>query len=292
MDCIHTKQFLDFEWIDIQHPKKEEIETIASQLNLNKILLIDSLQIGHLPKFERLENGYFMILRSYTSNINLENSVGDFSNKIAFFIENKRIITIHNKPFSFLTKISDTIETKEKLLLYIINHMIDSYENPMIEQSNEIDKFEEIIFTKHSNSISLENLYFQKSKARIIKKLLLLSQQTINHIEVNPKYQTELFDVKDSLTSFILLYDEILEDANALLNSYLSITAQKNNDVMKLLTVFSAFFLPLTFIVGVYGMNFDNMPELRMKYGYHAVLLFMIILSICVFIWFKRKNIF
>ncbi|NGY38967.1 hypothetical protein FQU23_015820 [Flavobacterium sp. XN-5] len=75
------------------------------------------------------------------------------------------------------------------------------------------------------------------------------------------------------------------------MNTYLSVTAQKSNDVMKLLTIFSAFFLPLTFIVGVYGMNFDFMPELRWKYGYLYVIIFMVILSVLIFIWFKRKKI-
>lgn len=91
--------------------------------------------------------------------------------------------------------------------------------------------------------------------------------------------------------SLILSYDEVLEDANNLLNSYHSVNAQKNNDVMKLLTVFSAFFLPLTFIAGIYGMNFDIMPELEWHLGYFATLSLMFVISIIIFIWFKRKKI-
>ncbi len=290
IDCIKEKNFSTFKWIDIYNPKKHQLEEISKNFNLNKTLVFDSLQEGHLPKFERLEDGYFIILRSFTTNHKFKNSVVSFSNKIAFFIQNKSIITIHTKQFSFLENIPSAIETKEKLLLYIINNMINSYESPLLEQSRQIDKFEEIIFVKNAANISLENLYYQKSKARIMKKLLLLSQQTINHLEVEKKNEMELVDIKDTLTSFILFYDEIFEDTNALLNYYLSITAQKNNDVMKLLTVFSAFFLPLTFIVGVYGMNFDYMPELKMHYGYHAVLLFMFITCLVIFIWFKRKK--
>ncbi|MEG0915842.1 MAG: CorA family divalent cation transporter [Myroides sp.] len=89
----------------------------------------------------------------------------------------------------------------------------------------------------------------------------------------------------------ILSYDEVLEDANNLLNSYHSVNAQKNNDVMKLLTVFSAFFLPLTFIAGIYGMNFDYMPELEWHFGYFATLTVMLVIAIIIFLWFKRKKI-
>ena len=292
LHCIKEIEFSNFKWIDINNPNLTDLKEISQQLHINKILLIDSLQEGHLPKFERLDSGYFMILRSFTSNQYQKFSVNSFSNKIAFFVFDNRLITIHRKDFSFLHTIPKNIESKNQLLLYIINQMIDSYEKPMNEQQDEIDAFEEIVFTKNGNSISLENLYYEKSKARIVKKLLLLSQQTINHIEVEKELKIELEDIKDSLTSYLLLYDEILEDASALLNSYLSITAQKNNDVMKLLTIFSAFFLPLTFIVGVYGMNFEHMPELKMYYGYYAVMAFMAIVSLVVFFWFKRKKIF
>jgi magnesium transporter len=76
------------------------------------------------------------------------------------------------------------------------------------------------------------------------------------------------------------------------MNMYLSVNAQKTNDVMKLLTVFSAFFLPLTFIAGIYGMNFKFMPELEGKYSYFVILGLMAILSILIFYWFRRKKIF
>jgi len=91
--------------------------------------------------------------------------------------------------------------------------------------------------------------------------------------------------------NYLLNYDEVLEDANTILNTYLSVTAKKSNDVMKLLTIFSAFFLPLTFIVGIYGMNFDNMPELRWEYGYFFTVGILLLISITIYIWFKRKRI-
>jgi len=76
------------------------------------------------------------------------------------------------------------------------------------------------------------------------------------------------------------------------MHTYLSVTAKKSNDVMKLLTIFSVFFLPLTFLVGVYGMNFDFMPELGWKYGYLFVWIMMLIISLIIYIWFKKRRIF
>ena len=98
-------------------------------------------------------------------------------------------------------------------------------------------------------------------------------------------------NVRDTIVQLLLEFDESLDDANNLTHTYLSIAAQKSNDVMKLLTIFSAFFLPLTFIVGVYGMNFKWMPELDYKMGYPITMMAMAVICIVIFIWFKRKRI-
>ena len=87
-----------------------------------------------------------------------------------------------------------------------------------------------------------------------------------------------------------MLYTQVLEDVNNLMNLYISYSAQRTNDVMRVLTIFSAFFLPLTFIVGVYGMNFEFMPELSKKWGYPAVLLLMAAVTIGIFTWFKKRK--
>ncbi|WP_073410118.1 CorA family divalent cation transporter [Flavobacterium johnsoniae] len=88
----------------------------------------------------------------------------------------------------------------------------------------------------------------------------------------------------------MLLYDQVQEDANNLLNIYLSLSARKTNDVMKLLTIFSVFFMPLTFIVGIYGMNFRYMPELESPLGYPLTMLVMVLVCGVIFFWFKRKK--
>ena len=113
----------------------------------------------------------------------------------------------------------------------------------------------------------------------------------VQQIEVSDHLKSALHDIKDSLLSLLLSYDEVLENASNLLNSYLSVNAEKNNQVMKLLTIFSAFFLPLTFIAGIYGMNFDYMPELRWKPAYFLTLVVMVVVALVIYFWFKRKKI-
>jgi magnesium transporter len=87
-----------------------------------------------------------------------------------------------------------------------------------------------------------------------------------------------------------LYFDQLTDDVNNLLTVYLSVSSQKTNEVMKVLTVFSAFFLPLTFLVGVYGMNFKYMPELEQRLGYPAIWAVMLGIVIGIYIWFRRKQ--
>lgn len=284
--------FDNFKWIDICQPDRANLDKIAKEYNLDYFQIKDSLETGHLPKFEKQEKYNFLILRAYTAHINdRTTNITDLSNKIAFFYSDKKIITIHRTGFDFLNNISATFTTSEDFLLYIIHKMVGTYDQPAKLLSDKIDDIEKIIFLKDYTEVSLEDLYFQKTQTRITKKLLQITQNVINQIQVNENSKTALQDIKDKLLSLVLGYDEVLENSNNLLNTYLSVNAQKSNDVMKLLTIFSAFFLPLTFVAGIYGMNFENMPELKWEFGYFITLSVMLVIAVVIFLWFKRKKI-
>ncbi|MBC8644918.1 hypothetical protein H9W95_15300 [Flavobacterium lindanitolerans] len=119
---------------------------------------------------------------------------------------------------------------------------------------------------------------------------MLLTNEVVNSVKVEEKDLPALQDVRDLHLKLLTLYGQVQDDANNLLNIYLSLSARKTNDVMKILTIFSVFFMPLTFIAGIYGMNFKFMPELDEKWGYPLALLAMVIVSVIIFIWFRRKK--
>jgi magnesium transporter len=137
----------------------------------------------------------------------------------------------------------------------------------------------------------LEELYFIKSQSRILKKVLHITQSVIEQSVDNFRASYQYQDIKDELLNLLTYNDESVENANQLMTTYLSISDQKNNEVVRLLTIFSAFFLPLTFIAGVYGMNFRFMPELNWKWGYFFSIGFMLLVVIVIYLWFRRKRI-
>lgn len=288
---IKEVAYPNFTWIDISQPNKDKLKSIGEAYNLNFFQIKDSLQIGHLPKFERQAHYNFVILRAYSAKDNSRiTNINELSNKVAFFYNDERLITIHRSAFGFLENLPTSFQHPQEMLVYIIRQMTQTFFEPAEAMSEKIDAAEKIIFLNHQTALSLEDLYFQKAQARISRKLLQITQNVIHQLEVNDEHITALQDVKDQLLNLILNYEEVTEDANNLLNTYMSVSTQKTNEVMKLLTVFSAFFLPLTFIAGVYGMNFNNMPELGWEYGYFMTLVAMLILSVVIYVWFKRKR--
>jgi len=286
------KTYNSFEWIDLENPTQQELKELTQPFDIDYNLLEDILEHGHLPKIEKLKDYTFLILRAHsqTTQNNIA-TVGELTNKIAFFINENRLITIHRASFKFLENLAGDFEDSEKLMLGIIDRMLFTYEIPLQQQNDKMDQLEREVFLKNGSPISIETLYYQKSQARIIKKILQVTQNVLNQVVVQAESKSLLQDVKETTLSYLVDYDEVLEDANNILNTYLSVTAKRSNDVMKLLTIFSAFFLPLTFIAGIYGMNFVHMPEITWQNGYYIVLGAMLLVALIIFLWFKKRKI-
>lgn len=286
------KSFGTFEWLDLEKPKQKELLDITHPFFIDINLLDDALEHGHLPKLEKHGRFTFMIFRAFSVDPHLNHTtVAKLSNKVAFLFDKDNLITIHQKPFKFLEKIREReFKDPEAMMLAIIFEMVMSFEAPVNWLSGKMDDSEKEIFLSRQGKISMEQLYFQKAKARICRKLLQFSQNVLNQMVVAEENISNLQDIRESIVNYMLQLEEVIEDAQSIFNTHISLTAQKNNDVMKLLTVFSAFFLPLTFIVGVYGMNFTNMPELEWYWGYYVTWGVMIAISAVIYFWFKRKK--
>lgn len=281
----------NYTWTVIYRPEDSDLQKIAQDYYLDVLLLQDSLEAGHLPKYESRQDYSFFILRAYTAVKEVSVSkITDLSSKIAFFVKDDHLLTIHKRPFDFLSKDRSEKESVYALLMELLNEVVDTYVEPAKWNAQDMDDVEKVIFLKDFSKVSLEDLYYRKSEIRLSKKLLLLMQQVFDKIVLPDQYVSEMSDVKDTLVQILLEFDEALDDSNNLMNTYLSVAAQKNNDVMKVLTIFSVFFLPLGFIAGLYGMNMKDIPEQTWDNGYAYVLGLMIVISIIIYLWFKRKR--
>lgn len=285
-----------FDWIDVINPTADELKSIAEKYSLHSNSVQDCLQPEHLPKVEWIDDSIFIIARVFDHLSNRDaDTIQDISNKVAIFVGKNFILTIHRAEQPFL----ETIRTKHfttgqcaspnDLLIKILYFVFQSYSAPSEALEIELDQLETQIVLKHQTHTVLRKLYWLKRKAHVCLRILRLSKTIIDNLDRNtpaPVHQ----DLREFYLSLDTSYDQTIENVNNLLNLYVSLSSQRTNEVVRVLTLFSVFFMPLTFIVGIYGMNFDVMPELRHPLGYPAVLLVMGTITIAIFLWFKRKH--
>lgn len=293
---LKEKNELPFKWIDITQPTKAELSEISDTYNLHRSLVEDSLQPEHLPKYEKIDNIEFLILRVYSARAtNQSDTIQELTDKIAIFIDNGFLITIHRMEYNFLEEIKERyVDTGKCLTTYDILQVIIlkaflTYETPLGQLINAIEAFEPRIFLERRMPALLEDLYYIKRQAYVMNKLLNLSRGIVENLQgkIQPP---ELNNLKDTLLKVYTSSDQVVDNSTTLLNTYISLTSQRTNEVVRVLTIFSVFFMPLTFVVGIYGMNFDFMPELGWKIGYPAVMVVLVMITISIYLWFKRKD--
>lgn len=289
---------LPWEWIDLFDPTDEELQTVARQHQLNPWAVQDSLQPDHLPKYETHGDSVFIITRAFDKEVNEQgDTVQDLTNKIAIFLNEKYIITIHRLEIPLLAEIEKMALHKGKcdrphnLFIQIIKSALVSYEEPALKLAKDLDYFESKVFLRKTKFYPLTNgLYWLKRKAEVTRRVLTLTKVILDNLSKDHPQDPEVQDVNDLFLRLQTMYDEINDSTNHLLAIYIGLASQRTNEVMRILTIFSVFFLPLTFVVGIYGMNFKYMPELGSKWGYPLTLAALLAITISIFFWFKKKQ--
>jgi magnesium transporter len=187
---LADKSKYSYSWIDITSPEKSELQQIAQEYGLLEQSVQDSLQADHLPKYERLRNYTFSILRLYASDNDMEaDTVQELTDKIAVFIGEQFIITIHRKELPVLDRINEehcqTGDCKIPLHVYIeiVRAGLQSYEEPAKKLTRSIEFYEEQVFLKDMRKPILKGLYFLKRKVDVIRRVLLLSYDIIDQID-------------------------------------------------------------------------------------------------------------
>lgn len=270
---------------------------VSKLYNLDNYTLRDCLEPDHLPKSEEIGNIHFIITRILTGSRNDDlHTIQEISTKMAIFFSASFIVTVHRMPHPFLEKIrtggneKSQFQSPDQLVTRILWHVLQSYNEPSIDLSDEVDKYEVMIFRQPLTPVMMQSLHFIKQQASVCRRLLMLTGEVISSVRSAGNDSVALQDVRDLQIKLIMLFEQAHEDVTNLLNIYLSLSSQKTNQVIMVLTLFSVFFMPLTFIVGIYGMNFDFMPELKARWGYPAVMLGMGLITLLIYVWFKRRK--
>jgi magnesium transporter len=225
-------------------------------------------------------------------------SVQQLTRKVAIFLGPGFLLTIHRKDQPFLLELQQawserttSAAPQSAILVELIGAAIRSHDRPLEQAERVMDEFEEALFDGKRGGVGLEQIHVVKRRVTVIKRLLWQMLGVVQRLSPPSEGQAPWFqDLRELAESSYAWADEIFDNLNNLLMIQLSLASHRTNEVVRVLTIFSAFFLPLTFIVGIYGMNFDFMPELRWHLGYPAALAGMLLVCVAIYAWFRRNG--
>jgi magnesium transporter len=294
------------EWLDLVAPSHEELREVAEQYRLFPTLVEDSLQPDHLPKYEKVADTTFMIVRAFDEHaVPDAATLQELTRKVAIICGPGFMITVHRRDQPYLDAIREEYATRAaagdygangqglaaRILIDILNGAIETFEAPLEAAETSLDRQEETLFGAADVVALLRDIHDCKHRINVYKRLLWHTLSAVVKLVPASEPSAPLYqDLRENAENMHLYADELLEDANNLLHLQLGLAAHRTNQIVRVLTLFSVFFMPLTFIVGVYGMNFQYMPELRQRWGYPAVLLFMALVSLVIYLWFRRRG--
>lgn len=299
-ECMHHVKPNMVKWINVDGIHNTQIiEQIGKHYNIHPLTLEDIVHIDQRPKFEDYEHYVFAVMKmiSYTHEVSseqlsiilLENTVISFQEPHggdAFDIIRNRLRQAKGR----VRKLGP-----DYLAYALMDAVVDCYFGAIEKIGEKVEEIEEEIISA-SDKKSLMDLYGLKREMIYLRKQVWPMRDMINNMVrsettlINPASDIYLRDLSDHVTRIIDTVETYRDLLSGIMDIYLSTNANKMNEVMKVLTIMSSIFIPVTFIAGVYGMNFENMPELKTESGYFITCAVMFSVIISLLIYFKRKK--
>ncbi|HKX28076.1 MAG TPA: magnesium/cobalt transporter CorA [Blastocatellia bacterium] len=284
-------------WVDVSDPTAQDFEDLAREFELHP-LSIEDCQLGHQrPKIEEYQGYYFIVLyeAELVDRTRLE------LRELNIFLGKNYLITVHSQPLRVIPVAeklwrgwTDLAERGTGLLTYLlIDAIVDDY-MPMLDSiSDHLEDLEEEIFEdfrtdtlKQVFRIKKQLLFLRRAVVplRDVFNTLLRREQDIFSRETMVYFQ----DVYDHLIRIADMIDTLREIVSGTVDAYLSISGNRMNQVMKRLTSISAILMSVTLVAGIYGMNFQFMPELGWRYGYVGALAAMLVIALALYFYFRK----
>lgn len=302
------KDFKEFSDANYQHwlnthgiHDVDEITALCKKLNIHDLVIQDILDVNQRPKFQELDDYWFFstksILPSKTHEIEAE--------QLSFVIGANFLISFQEKKGDYFEHIRYRLRENvgivrergaDYLLYLLLEALLDNYFKTLERIDAEIEKFEIIDINSDPSPEILNTIENYKRQINFIKKTIIPIKEIVAKVEreqfhlIQKKHIKYYFELKDLSLTLVDICDQILSRLESSINLFFSVQGHRMNMVMKTLTVISSIFIPLTFIAGVYGMNFVNIPELNLKWGYFAVWGVMVVIFILMLIYFKKKK--
>ncbi|MGM0478961.1 MAG: magnesium/cobalt transporter CorA [Bacteroidota bacterium] len=296
----HVSQNQQVSWLNISGLHDTSIiRFLVEEGIIHKLSGEDILHIGQRPKLDEYENYIHVVSNMFMiEEDQIENE------QITFIISGNLLISFQEKPGDVFDYVRKRIATSsgqirkrnaDYLGYALLDAIVDHYFVTLEHFGEQIEVLEESLLQKPDERL-LAQIHNIRRKALHIRRAIYPLREVVSRLEkLDSTFiedETKLFvrDLYDHTIQVIETVEVFRESASSLLDLYMNSVSNRMNNVMKVLTIVSTIFIPLTFIAGVYGMNFQHMPELGFKNGYWYTLGFMVLISIIMIIFFKRKK--
>jgi len=301
-ECLKLKDTATVSWINIDGLHDIELlEKLGKGFDLHSLVLEDILSTGQRPKFEDYEKHIFIVLKML--------SFSDENQSVE--AEQVSLILGQNYVISFQERIGDVFDqVRERIrnakgrirkmgpdyLAYaLLDAIVDNYFVILERFGEKIESMEEEVVGNPTER-TVQQIHSLKREMIFLRKSIWPLRELIGGLQksesslIHDTTDIYLRDVYDHTIQIIDTIESFRDMVSGMLDIYLSSLSNKMNAVMKVLTIIATLFIPLTFVAGVYGMNFEYMPELKLKWGYGAVWLVMITVAVTMLFYFRRKK--
>lgn len=287
-------------WLDIIGLSKvETIKKIGDRFKIHPLVQEDILNINQSPKVEEYENYIFTVLKNIFFNEAKDLETEQISiilmGNLVISIQEYDTDTFHNTHKRLEESKGVRKESGVELYYLLIDSVVDDYFLILEKMGEEIDRVEDELLDKPEKTV-LNKIYFLKRELIFLRSVLwptrnLVSALTRGEFEkIDEKILLYFRDIYDHVIQMIDIGETYRDICSGMLDTYLSSIGSKTNEVMKILTIFSTIFIPLTFLSGVYGMNFVYFPELEYKYSYLGFWIISILITIFMIRFLRKKG--
>jgi len=301
-ECFEFKQSPTVSWINIDGLHDVElIEKLGRHYELHSLILEDILSTGQRPKFEDYEKYVFVVLRMLSYN---EENHGIETEQVSLVLGPNFVISFQERVGDVFQQVRDRIRSSkgrirkmgaDYLAYALVDAIVDSYFAILEKLGDMIEAMEDELVQDPTEK-TLQQIYFLKREMISLRRSIWPLREVISGFQrsesdlVKETTAVYLRDVYDHTIQVIDTVEGFRDMVSGMLDTYLSSISNKMNNVMKVLTIIATIFIPLTFVAGIYGMNFEYMPELKWRYSYGVLWLVMVAMFIGMVAFFKRKK--
>lgn len=288
-------------WIHIDGPPSPELlKLLAQKLQLHPLLMED-LMTEQRPKLEPYDPFVFIVLRNLHFDLSLERIANE---QVSILLGNNFVLSFQEQERTFRLQVTERIRGQrirpaasgaDYLVYTLIDVVVDNYFLIIEKIAEKVDQIEYQLLLNPTPS-SLQHVNFLKREVMMMRKSIWPLREVISRMQRSDYPQISsgialyLRDLYDHTIQVIDTIETFRDMLSGILDLYISNITQKTNEIMKTLTIFAVIFAPLTFMTGIWGMNFDDMPDLHWKYGYPFAISLMFVILLTMTLYFKRKR--